>query len=286
MTHTPPLPRWHSLLLAVSIVLLTASAVHAQVVEELWCQNAEHRIYGRLYRPAPSDSPSPLVIIAHGFGGNHQFGHPYAQTFAQQGYLCYCFDFCGGGNHSRSDGATTEMSIFTESADLRAVLRQLRSLPEVDTLRITLMGESQGGIVTAITAAQVQPLIHDIILFYPAFCIPDDSRRRYPTLADVPDVADIWGVKLGRVYAERFYDYDVFREIAPYSKPALILHGDADRTVPVSYSDQAASLLPDVEYRVLHGVDHGFPEGLPRELATDLCLQFLKRQGKPCQKCQ
>lgn len=247
--------------------------------EEHWCQRGEKRIYGVLYRPETAQGRLPLVIVSHGFGGNNQWGKPYAEVLTKRGYLVYCFDFCGGGNRSRSDGKTTEMSIFTERDDLKAVLHNLRQLPEVDTTRITLMGESQGGIVTAITAAEVEPLVHDIVLFYPAFCIPDDSRRRFPNPQDMPEEGEIWGVKLGRCYGEGLYDYDVYKVIGTFRKPVLIVHGDSDRIVPVSYSDRAAQKYHDVEYHVLHGVDHGY-QGLAQWLATEFVVEFLARQGK------
>ena len=90
--------------------------------EEVWCQRGTNRIYGILYRPQGLSGRLPLVIISHGFGGSHSFGRPYAEALAAEGYMCYAFDFCGGGNSSRSDGATTDMSVFTERADLKAVI--------------------------------------------------------------------------------------------------------------------------------------------------------------------
>ena len=42
------------------------------------------------------------------------------------GYLCYTFDFNGGGRESLSAGATTDMSVLTEQADLNAVIDQLK----------------------------------------------------------------------------------------------------------------------------------------------------------------
>lgn len=64
----------------------------------------------------------PAVIFSHGFGGSHQVGAQYAEVLAGKGYVVYCFDFCGGGPGSRSDGSVLDMSIFTEQADLAAML--------------------------------------------------------------------------------------------------------------------------------------------------------------------
>jgi len=251
-------------------------AKYQVAVEELWCQRDSNRIYGQLFRPQGTEGALPLVIVSHGFGGSHLFGIPYAQVLAGQGFLCYTFDFCGGGNHSRSDGKTTQMSIFTERDDLEAVLSQLRSLPEVDTTRITLMGESQGGLVTALAGADCDRDIHSMVLFYPAFCIPDDARSRFPNREELPDEGEIWGVRLGRVYSENLYDFDVYAGIGRFRKPVLLLHGDKDPIVNVSYAHRAAATYADVEYHILKGAAHGFP-GAYYQQALDYVLKFLKR---------
>ena len=68
------------------------------------------------------------------------------------GLQAYVFDFHGGNLHSKSGGKMTEMSIFTEREDLDAVIDAVASLPEVDPDNLFLLGESQGGCVSAITA--------------------------------------------------------------------------------------------------------------------------------------
>ena len=263
--------------LSFFIFLFSAIAVHSTTADTIWCQRDGKRIFGIMYRPDVKQEKMPLVIISHGFGGNNVWGIPYAQALTEQGYLVYCFDFCGGGNHSQSDGNTREMSIMTERADLLAILQQLRQLPEVDTRRITLFGESQGGIVTALAAAEAEEQIRNIILFYPAFSIPVDTHRRYPTRADIPNEGEIWGMHLGRCYAEDIYDLDPYAVIAPFQKPVLIIHGDSDRVVPIAFGDRAAQTYKNATFHVLHGVDHGF-YGLPQWLAIQLVSEFLGQQ--------
>lgn len=245
--------------------------------EDLWCQRGSNRIYGVLYRPLDAGTKLPLVIMAHGFGGTHGNVRAYAEAVSRKGFLCYCLDFCGGGNGSRSDGSTTEMSIFTEREDLTAVVGQLKSLPEVDSSRIILMGESQGGMVSAITASQMPDEILCLALFYPAFCIPDDAKQRYPTPADIPNRSSPWGTELGRAYYEGLYDFDVYAEIGKFTKPVLLLHGDRDNIVDISYAQQAAETYQQVEYHVLHGAGHGF-YGSSQTQAIEYLQEWLERQ--------
>ena len=121
--------------------------------QELYAKRDENRIYGVVYVPQNAGEKMPAVIFSHGFGGNYQVGTQYAEALAAKGYVVYCFDFCGGSPGSRSDGSTLEMSIFTEQADLEAVIGMVQELPYVDNDNIFLMGTSMGGAVSAITAA-------------------------------------------------------------------------------------------------------------------------------------
>ena len=95
----------------------------------------------------------PAVIFSHGFGGSYRAGTSYAEKLAQNGYVVYCFDFCGGSPESRSDGSTLEMSVFTEQADLEAVITRVKGLDYVDSDNLFLIGTSQGGAVSALTGA-------------------------------------------------------------------------------------------------------------------------------------
>ena len=257
----------------------TLSAGEYEVAtEDLWCQRGANRIYGVLYRSQNAGSKLPLVIMAHGFGGTHGNVRAYAEAVSRKGFLCYCLDFCGGGNGSRSDGSTTEMSIFTEREDLKAVVGQLKTLPEVDNSRIILMGESQGGMVSAITASQMPDDILCLALFYPAFCIPDDAKRRYPTPDDIPASSSLWGTQLGRTYYEYLYDFDVYAEIGKFNKPVLLLHGNRDNIVDISYSQRASETYQQVEYHVLQGAGHGF-SGSSQTQAINYLQDWLVRQA-------
>ncbi len=116
-------------------------------------------------------------IFSHGFGGTHSVGAQYAEALAENGYVVYCFDFCGGSPSSRSDGSTLEMSIFTEQADLEAVISMMQELEYVDSNNLFLMGTSQGGAVSAITGAAHPDKIRGMVLLYPAFVLADQANE-------------------------------------------------------------------------------------------------------------
>ena len=105
-----------------------------------------------------------------------------------------------------------------------------KTLDVVDQENLFLLGESQGGCAVAITAPSHRDDVRAMVQYYPAFCTPDDARKRFPSVSEIPDTYKAFNRKVGRVYAEKLLDFDVWQEIAPYDRPDLIIHGNADKT--------------------------------------------------------
>lgn len=232
-------------------------------------------IRGFLYRP---DSPGklPLVICSHGFGATSEREAPYAQALAEHGMAAYAYDFRGGAAGSRSDGDTTDMSVMTEVADLQAVLAAAEDWDFVDASRIVLLGASQGGYVSAVTAAREAGKIAALVLLYPAFVAGDDMHKAFRSLDEVP--AKVFyrnQLEVGYRYFADLWNYDPYGEIGRYTGPVLIIHGTADPVVPVSYSESARDVYEDAVLKLIPGGGHGFnPEDRGKALAD--IMEFLQ----------
>ena len=163
------------------------------------------------------------------------------------------------------------MTIFTEVQDLIDVVEMFRWTTGVDTDNIFIVGESQGGLVAAMTAARIPDKIKGVGLMYPAFSIPSSAARFYPDRV-VPDTINSMGMTLGGNYYRSMFDYDLYTDIAKYKGPVIDIHGDADRLVNKSVSDQAAQVYSNCEYHVIAGGDHGFTN--PEHRAQ--CRAFLR----------
>lgn len=242
------------------------------------CSRDGLTIQGTEYRP--EGDCLPPIIVSHGFMANQSSVRHYAKRLAQWGFAAYCFDFCGGGLLSKSDGRTTDMTIFTEQADLEAVIAHVQSLPYVDPSRLVLMGCSQGGFVSALTAAKLHSQIAKLALFYPALCIPDDARTGKMMFAkfdpdNIPDVIPCGPMKLGRDYAASVQKIDPFAAIAPYPGQVLILHGKKDAIVDFQYAVKAADAYESrragrCTLYLLEQVGHGFGKRSDVRALTEL----------------
>ena len=146
------------------------------------CRRGALTLRGTKYRPKGDNLP--IAIVSHGFMANQRSVLRYVRALARMGYAAFCFDFSGGcAFFGKSDGKSTDMSVLTEVADLEAVISYARALPYTESDRLLLMGCSQGGFVSALAAAKPDNRVSSLILFYPAFCIPDDARAGQMMLA-------------------------------------------------------------------------------------------------------
>ena len=234
-------------------------------------------VYGLMYHPK-KDGKLPLVIISHRFGATHQVAAPYAEALAKAGYAVYIYDFRGGSLNSKSQGATTDMSIKTEIEDLEAVLRNTKHLKFVNNKEITLMGGSLGGLVTAAVGKRHDDDIKNMILLYPAFSLPNTVREQFVTQANIPESYDMFGIMpVGAVFAKDIWSYEPYQELKKFKKPVLILHGDKDSAVPVKYSEAAVKVLKNGTLEIIPEGEHGF-EGTPYQTAVKDILAFLQNK--------
>lgn len=246
------------------------------IKESFSCTRDSLTIQGTLYRKNGS-LRQPIVICSHEFMANQLFVRPYAKMFAELGYAAFTYDFCGGCIVGKSDGNSTDMTVFSEREDLKAVLEFARSQPYTDEERVTLLGCSQGGLVSALAAAELGAQIDTLILLYPAFSIPEDARNGHMIKArfdpqHVPETFWCGPMKLGKKYASSVMDMDVYETIGSYHGNILILHGDKDDLVPIAFSERAferymqtkENTLPDwkgersVRMQVIKGAGHIF----------------------------
>ena len=253
------------------------AAVFEYETQELWIQDDGRQIYGIIYIPQEARERMPAVIFSHGFGGSYRAGTSYAEKLAQNGYVVYCFDFCGGSPESRSDGSTLEMSVFTEQADLEAVITRVKGLDYVDSDNLFLIGTSQGGVVSALTGASHPEDIRGMVLLYPAFILSERANQMFRSTEEIPDSLYFMWMDVGRAYFEPLIGYDIYEHIASYDRDVLLIHGSADSVVPLSFSQRALEIYPSAELKIIEGGGHGFYRE-DAQKATEYILEYLNSQ--------
>lgn len=100
-----------------------------------------------------SDSPQPVVLIAHDWSGRRAFACEAAERIAAMGYVGFALDMYGKGIFGADGDTVGNAALMNPLATDRALLRQrinaalsaVRQLPQVDSSKIAAMGYCFGG---------------------------------------------------------------------------------------------------------------------------------------------
>lgn len=205
---------------------------------------------GWLFLPEGSDLPA--VVLMHGWGASASDLLPVARTLAAEGFCSLVIDARCHGRSDSDDFAS--MPRFAE--DVEAAVAWLRHRPQVDPLRIALLGHSVGA-GACLLAATRDPDIAGVVsvssMAHPGrFMHAALVRRGLPRL-----VASGALRYVERVVGHRYDDFAPVRSIADVRSPVLLVHGDADTTVPVSDARQLqAASATRADLVVVPGAGH------------------------------
>lgn len=218
---------------------------------------------GFILRPK-KEGKLPAAIVSHGFASNTEETKKYAEVFAENGYVAFCYDFCMSGS-GKSTGSSLGMSVLTEKQDLLNLLNYVRTLDYVDKEKISLVGCSQGGFVSALAAVEREEDIRNLILLFPALCIPDDANRGNIAGAvfdpkNIPEQLQCGPITLSKKYALDAMKIDYIKDLCPFKKPVLLIPAVNDGLVNISYARNLAKAYPNCKLVECPG-DHGFFTG-------------------------
>ena len=113
-------------------------------------------LFCRTWRP---DSPVRALALVHGFGEHSGRYEPAAAWFAARGTVVHGFDLRG---HGRSAGRRGHVGGFSDYLnDLEIFLD--RVIAESNSLPVTLLGHSMGGLITTAFAVERSPRVQSLI---------------------------------------------------------------------------------------------------------------------------
>lgn len=231
--------------------------------------------------PNYKNEKRPLVIISHGFNNTLEMYEEYANYLAHLGFIVYRFDFYGGSQNSKSGGTDMlSMSVLTEKQDLAAVIDKLSKESFVNADNITLLGASQGGVVSTLYAAENPALVKKLVLIFPAFVLFDDIKDTYANLGissmdQIPAVITHKNAQLGAIYLKDALGIDIDSEIKKVTSPVLIVQGTNDNVVPYQYAVEANQLFPSSELVTVEGGVHWIDNNF-NQVAIPAIEEFLK----------
>lgn len=236
---------------------------------------------GILSGPEPMPD-GPAAVLCHGFatGKDGRTSTRLEESLNRSGIATLRFDFFG---HGESGGDIADITV-SEAAD--NVFRAIRYTREQGYRRIALFGSSFGGLAALLTAAwsgnlvslSLKSPVSDYMgrLVLSQDCGDPESWRKQGFLTFMhPEGKEIRLNYNFYADAERTCAYDVARDIRI---PTLIVHGDADASVPIAQSHRLAGLLPDGRLEIIPGADHRFSRDEDFERMLALISEFIVRR--------
>lgn len=250
--------------------------------DKLTLMGSKGKLAAEIQKPVLSSGEKvPIAIIMHGFTGNKEgrMLKLIADSLQNHGIASIRFDFNG---HGQSEGRFEDMTVPNEIEDAKKVYEYVATLPYVDVSRIALVGHSQGGVVSAMTAGELgSPRVAAVALLAPAAVLRDDAIRgntmgaKYNPL-DPPDSVPLFGGhNLGASYIRTAFTLPIYETAARYTGPATIIHGTGDRVVPYTYGERFHEQWKNSEWHLLEYFDHGFTQNVYR--VAELTSEFLTR---------
>jgi pimeloyl-ACP methyl ester carboxylesterase len=250
----------------------------------------------------------PAVFI-HGWPLSHEMWEYQVTELYKQGVRCISYDRRGFGKSSKPESS---YDYDTLAADLNAVIEQL-GLDDVTLLGFSMGGgeavrylstygtqrvskivlvsavtpymlkttDNEYGIDREVFAEMMDGMKQDRIAFL------DDFGKAFfgvnlvnhpvsaPLLEYYRTLASLASPIATQECAISFSSTDFRKDVSAIDIPTLIIHGDADKTVPIQSSgDRTSDLLPDAKYIVYEGEPHGLFYTSRDRLNTDL-LHFI-----------
>lgn len=267
----------------ILIALLLASSAWAYDVEVT--KDITYAVYDDtflkldVYQPKGVEGKVPVVLAIHGgswVSGDKSKMADFGDLLASQGYAVV----------APSYRLAPKFIYPAQIEDVRAAARWIGANAErfdLDAGRIVSLGISAGGQLAALLAVQEKknaPKITAVVDLYgpmdftakPDNTNPEAEKTVSTYLGATPD-------KSPKLYAEA----SPVTHVSPGDPPFLIIHGTADKVVPISQSEEMVDALKEngvpVVFYTMEGVGHDTPgldtpEG--KKLTSEI-LEFLKK---------
>ncbi|HLC39801.1 MAG TPA: alpha/beta fold hydrolase [archaeon] len=239
----------------------------------------------------PKKKTDKLVILVHGFTGTRDGpAGLYVRTadaLVKNGYAVYRFNFRFTDKTYREFQKTT---IAGQVDDLRLVFRMMKK--KLGFKKIAVIGESLGTVICTLSGVKADVFV----LWYGFTFIRKIFEKRFLTKEklellkrqDYLEGQKSWKkerYKVGKKIINEFLKLDTSPQVRRIKTPTLVVHGDADISVPIIYGKILyRNLKSKKKFAIVKGAGHGFsnryyrPSTPLQKKAIKVTLDWLKKE--------
>jgi pimeloyl-ACP methyl ester carboxylesterase len=175
-------------------------------------------------------TPSITLLHCHGNGGFLVSQYRAMSPLLAQGFQIFLFDYSGFGF---SQGKSTRKNVLI---DANSALDYLKTRPEIVNTKLVIYGQSLGGHLSAVLAAQREKDVDGLVVEGAFSSHKDIAANMVPVL--------------GRIFVKQ--GYCAVKSIKEFHKPVLVIHSTEDETIPYTMGQKifAAANEPKQFYEI------------------------------------
>lgn len=179
-------------------------------IESVIFENSKgHKLNGWMLKPK-NIIPTITLLHFHGNAGSVLSQYQRMSNFIKYGFQVFIFDYSGFG---LSEGKATRKNVILDG---NAALNYVKSRPDITNTKLVIYGQSLGGHLAAVIAAQREDDIDGVVI-EGAF----SSHR---------DIAATLAGGFGLVLVNE--KYAGYKSIRSFHKPVLVIHSTEDFVIP------------------------------------------------------
>lgn len=251
--------------------------------EKIIFKNSEgQRLVGDLF--FPENKILSIAIFVHGYTSDRKNSKAkrLSELLPNKGIGLFSIDLSGRGD---SEGKFEDTTLTQYIDDIKCAVDTISKYTD----NIALIGSSLGGIVS-LQEASKDKRVKALVLLSPVSVFPHKSKRSEFQPEGLKkwkekghaftDSGRFGKLKINYTYYEdglKYGDYSIYRKI---NIPTLIIHGDADKSVPIEESKELIKYLKRSSFLTIKGADHGYTDKKDFEKMINETVKFLVEESK------